>query len=124
MEYILDAMITIAETGAFQRKIARLLSEQEREDLIAYLSVNPNAGALMEGTGGIRKLRWARAGSGKSGGIRVIYYFHDESMPLYLLAAFGKNEKANLSKEERNLLAKAVKELVASWRQRNEQSVH
>lgn len=117
-------MITIAETGAFQRKIARLLSEQEREDLIAYLSVNPNAGALMEGTGGIRKLRWARAGGGKSGGIRVIYYFHDESMPLYLLAAFGKNEKANLSKEERNLLAKAVKELVASWRQRNEQSVH
>ncbi len=117
-------MITIAETGAFQRKIARLLSEQEREDLVAYLSANPNAGALMEGTGGIRKLRWARAGSGKSGGIRVIYYFHDESMPLYLLAAFGKNEKANLSKEERNLLAKAVKELVASWRQRNEQSVH
>ncbi|MGD9727432.1 MAG: type II toxin-antitoxin system RelE/ParE family toxin [Gammaproteobacteria bacterium] len=78
----------------------------------------------MEGTGGIRKLRWARTGGGKSGGIRVIYYFHDESMPLYLLAAFGKNEKANLSKEERNLLAKAVKELVASWRQRNEQSVH
>jgi len=78
----------------------------------------------MEGTGGIRKLRWARSGGGKSSGIRVIYYFHDESMPLYLLTAFGKNEKANLSKEERNLLAKAVKKLVASWRRRNGQSIH
>ncbi|MET0069972.1 MAG: type II toxin-antitoxin system RelE/ParE family toxin [Candidatus Thiodiazotropha sp.] len=72
----------------------------------------------------MRKLRWARQGGGKSGGIRVIYYFHNESMPLYLLAAFGKNEKANLSTEEKQLLAKAVKELVAFWRHRNEQSIH
>jgi len=78
----------------------------------------------MEGTGGIRKLRWARAGRGKSSGVRVIYYFYDDSMPLYLLAVFGKNEKANLSKEERNRLAKAVKELVVFWRHKDEQSVH
>lgn len=117
-------MITVAETSAFQRKVIRLLSEHEREDLIAYLSEHPNAGVIMEGTGGIRKLRWTRSGSGKSGGVRVIYYFHNKSMPLYLLAVFGKNEKANLSKEERNLLAKAVKQLVASWRQRSEQSLH
>jgi len=53
----------------------------------------------------------------------VIYYFYNESMPLYLLAVFGKNEKANLSKEERNLLAKAVKQRVAFWRKRNEQGI-
>ena len=47
----------------------------------------------MEGTGGLRKLRWSRSGGGKSGGIRVIYYFYNESMPLYLLAVLGKNEK-------------------------------
>ncbi len=117
-------MITVAETNAFQRKVARLLSEQEREDLVSYLSEHPNVGVIMEGTGGIRKLRWARSGGDKSGGVRVIYYFHDEFMPLYLLAVFGKNEKANLSKEERNLLAKSVKKLVVSWRQRNEQSIH
>ncbi|MES9902381.1 MAG: type II toxin-antitoxin system RelE/ParE family toxin, partial [Sedimenticola sp.] len=70
------------------------------------------------------KLRWARQGVGKSGGIRVIYYFHNENMPLYLLAAFAKNEKANLSTEEKQLLAKAVKELVAFWRHRNEQGIH
>ena len=117
-------MITVAETNAYQRKVARLLSERERDDLIAYLSEHPNAGVIIEGTGGIRKLRWARAGRGKRSGVRVIYYFYDNSMPLYLLAVFGKSEKANLSKEERNLLAKAVKELVVCWRHENEQSVH
>lgn len=63
----------------------------------------------MRGTGGIRKLRWAREGSGKSGGIRVVYYYHDHRMPLYLLTAFGKNEKDNLSAAERNELARLVK---------------
>ena len=117
-------MITVAETALFQRKIATLLSEEERADLIAYLAEHPGAGVLIQGTGGIRKLRWARRGSGKSGGIRVIYYFHSEMMPLYLLAAFGKNEKANLSAEEKQQLTKAIKELVAFWRQRNGQGIH
>lgn len=117
-------MITIAETAPFQRKISKLLSSEERADLIAYLSEHPNSGVLIQGAGGIRKLRWARQGRGKSGGIRVVYYFHNENMPLYLLAAFGKNEKANLSTEEKQLLAKAVKELVAFWRHRNEQGIH
>jgi len=117
-------MITVAETKAFQRKIEGLLSDQEKEDLIYYLSERPNSGTLMRGTGGIRKLRWAQSGRGKSGGIRVIYYFHSESMPLYLLAAFGKNEKANLSEQERNVLAKAVNELVAIWRKRNGKGIH
>ncbi len=108
----------------FQRKAARLLSETDLDDLIAYLAEHPSAGIIMEGTGGIRKLRWARTGGGKSGGLRVIYYFHDELMPLYLLTVFGKNEKANLTKAECNLLAKTVKELVAFWRQRNEQSIY
>jgi len=117
-------MITVAETAPFQRKISSLLSDEERVDLIAYLAEHPSAGVLMKGTGGIRKLRWARQGGGKSGGIRVIYYFHSEMMPLYLLAAFGKNEKANLSAEEKHLLAKAVNELVAFWRQSNGQCVH
>ena len=102
----------------------KMLSFQEKEDLIAYLSEHPSAGDLIQGTGGIRKLRWARGAKGKSGGARVIYYFHSEMMPLYLLAVFGKNEKANITAEEKNFLSKAVKELVAYWRQRNEQGIH
>ncbi|PCH61434.1 MAG: addiction module toxin RelE [Gammaproteobacteria bacterium] len=117
-------MITVAETEPFQNKINKLLSKEENDDLIVYLSGHPSSGDLIQGTGGIRKLRWARGNKGKSGGVRVIYYFHSDMMPLYLLAAFGKNEKANLSAEERNILSKAVKELVSYWRHKNGQGIH
>jgi len=100
-------MIAIAETEPFQRKVDRLLSEGEKAELIAYLAMQPKAGVLIQGSVGIRKLRWARTGQGKSGGVRVIYYFHSEIMPLYLLALFGKNEKANISMEEKNILSKS-----------------
>lgn len=93
-------------------------------ELISYLAEHPNSGVLIQGSGGIRKLRWARQDSGKRSGIRVIYYFHSDMMPLYLLAAFGKNEKANISAKEKQLLAKAVEELVQFWRKRDEQCLH
>ena len=115
MEY---SLITVAETKLFQRKVGRLLSEDERDELIAYLSIHANAGVIIKGTGGIRKLRWARSGQGKSGGIRVIYYFHSQEMPLYLLTLFGKNEKANISGEEKNMLSMMVSELVKCWSKR------
>ncbi len=117
-------MITVVETAPFARRIANLLSDEERADLIVYLAEYPGAGALVQGTGGIRKLRWARRGKGRRGGIRVIHCLHGDMMPLYLLAAFGKNEKANISAEEKRQLARAVNELVASWRQRHGQGVH
>jgi hypothetical protein len=110
--------ITVAETGPYQRKVGRLLSEGEKAELIAHLSMHPNAGVLIKGTGGIRKLRWARSGRGKSGGVRVIYYFHSQEMPLYLLTIFGKNEKGNISAEEKKVLSKMVRELVKYWDQR------
>jgi len=66
----------------------------------------------MEGTGGIRKLRWGRSHRGKSGGVRVIYYYHDERIPLFLLTMFGKEERANLSKADKNRLADLVDLLV------------
>jgi hypothetical protein len=63
----------------------------------------------------VRKLRWARYGRGRSGGVRVIYYFHGEAMPLYMLTMFAENERANLSKAERNALAGLVDVLVQIW---------
>jgi hypothetical protein len=66
----------------------------------------------MEGTGGIRKLRWAREGKGKSGVVRIIYFYHNNEMPLYLLTLYGKNEKDDLSASERNALAKLARILV------------
>ena len=117
-------MITVAETAPFQRKSAALLSSKEKDGLIAYLADHPSSGELIQGTGGVRKIRWARGGRGKSSGVRVIYYYHNETMPLYLLTIFGKNEKANISTEEKHLLSGLVRELVAYWRVRNEQGIH
>ncbi len=97
---------TIVELPEFIRKSAELLSEIEQQELIEHLSLYPQSGDVMQGAGGIRKLRWARGNRGKSAGARIIYYYHDERIPLYLLTLFGKNEKANLSKAERNELAK------------------
>ena len=115
MEYDL---ITVAETAPFQRKAGQLLTDVEKTELVAYLAMHPNSGVLLQGTGGIRKLRWARSGMGKSGGVRVIYYFHNPEMPVYLLTLFGKNEKASISMEEKTKLSKSVKQLVKQWRQR------
>ena len=100
------------------RAATKLLADADRRAIIDHLSAHPQAGDLIEGTGGVRKLRWARDGRGKSGGVRVIYYFHSEAMPLYLLTMFAKNERANLSKAERNELAGMVEALVQIWLER------
>jgi hypothetical protein len=102
----------IAEMPEFSRKALDLLGKAEFQALITHLSENPCSGVIMVGTGGIRKLRWGREGIGKSGGARVIYYFHDHRIPLYLLSIFGKNEKTNLSDAEANELSKLVKLLL------------
>ena len=109
----MPALITVAETPEYVRCAEKLLSAADRMEVVEYLAANPKAGDLMQGTGGVRKLRWGRAGRGKSGGVRVIYYFHSDAMPLYLLTVFGKNERANLSKAERNELAGLVRMLKA-----------
>ena len=108
-------MITIAELPEYIRGAGKLLDAAERQDIVSYLAAHPKAGDLMEGTGGVRKLRWGRGNQGKSGGVRVIYYFHSDAMPLYLLTLFAKNERANLSKSERNELSELVNLLVSVW---------
>lgn len=111
-------MITIAEVPEYIRQAEKILTEAERQDVLNYLAAHPKAGDLIEGTGGIRKLRWGRSGRGKRGGVRVIFYYHSELMPLYLLTLFAKNKQDNLSKAERNELAKLVDILVAAWIER------
>ena len=115
-------MLTIAELSTFIRSAEKLLDASERQDVINYLATHPKAGVVMEGTGGVRKLRWSRGSQGKSGGVRVIYYFHNESMPLYLLTLFAKNDRSNLSKAQRNELSDLTRILVQEWeRKQNEQ---
>jgi hypothetical protein len=66
-------VFTVIETPVFSRKAGSLLSEDEREEFAAFISQNPTVGSVVRGSGGVRKIRWARAGGGKSGGVRVIY---------------------------------------------------
>jgi hypothetical protein len=72
--------------------------------LINYLATNPEDGDVIPCTGGIRKLRWGRMGTGKRGGIRVIYFYHDLGMPLYLLLAYAKSRATDLTPDEKRTL--------------------
>ena len=110
-----DAPMTVVETARFLKDVKSMMSDSEREELVAFLGSNPAAGEIIPETGGVRKIRWALAGRGKRGGARVIYYFHNERLPVFLLAAYGKNEKANLSMAERNAMKRLVPILVAGY---------
>ena len=113
-------MQTIVELPEYQRQSERLLTNAEHTALVNYLAAHPTAGDIMQGTGGIRKIRWAVTGRGKSGGARVVYYYHNQVMPLFLLTAFGKGTKANLTKAERNELAKFTEYLIQQYGGRHE----
>jgi len=95
--------MTVVETLGFLQDATAAITDKERTGMIAFLAL---AGAIMPGTGGGRKLRWSAEGRGKRGGLRIIYYFHNEFLPLFLLAVFAKNEKADLTKTQQNEMKK------------------
>lgn len=109
---------TLVETSVFTRKAAALLTTTEHDDLCLLLAANPTAGVIIPGTGGIRKLRVPiqAQGKGKSGGARVIYYFHDDTIPLVLLSIYAKNEKVDLTQDEKKTLRNYAAEYVAAFR--------
>ncbi|WP_369690414.1 type II toxin-antitoxin system RelE/ParE family toxin [Pelodictyon luteolum] len=76
--------------------------------------MHPQAGSIVRGSGGIRKLRWAKGNKGKSGGVRVIYFYHDPRMPLFLLTLFSKSERKNLTKADMNGLRQMVNVLITN----------
>ena len=85
-------------------------------EIVSSIADDPLAGDLMAGTGGARKLRHAGRGKGKSGGYRTIHYYGGGDIPVFLLAIYGKGEKANLTKTERNGLAKVLPQLAEIYR--------
>ncbi|WP_235513678.1 type II toxin-antitoxin system RelE/ParE family toxin [Sphingomonas sp. Leaf11] len=92
------------------------MSADEQQAVVDLIAANPEAGEIMPGCGGARKLRVARPGGGKSGGYRIITYWAGPAVPTFLLTVFGKNEKINLTKSERNALAGLTKTLADSLR--------
>ncbi len=115
MKYSHSGLLGLVEFGEFTRFAAKHLSAEEYENLIFFLSSEPEAGVIIPGTGGVRKLRWAAKGKGKSGGVRVIYYYHDANMPVLLLTGFAKNELADLNAADRNAMKKALPALINQY---------
>jgi hypothetical protein len=102
-------LLTVAETPLFVRQAEAILDDRERETFVDFIAANPEAGDVIPETGGVRKVRWARAGTGKRGGARVIYFYYDASRPLYLLMVYAKARRENLTPDER----RAVRKLAA-----------
>jgi hypothetical protein len=98
-------LITVAETHMFRRQAEKIWNEAELAALVDHLALNPEDGDVIPGTGGIRKLRWGKAGTGKHGGVRVIYFFHHTDMPLYLLLAYAKAQATDLTPNEKRTLS-------------------
>lgn len=111
-------MHTVIETPAFLASAKdEGLTVAEREAIVSYLAANPDAGDVMAGTGGARKLRFAGRGKGKSGGYRVITFYADVDIPVFLLDVYSKDAQANLSKAERNALREILTALPRTWRE-------
>jgi hypothetical protein len=108
--------LTVIETPEFLTATRKLLTAADQAALVDYLAHNPSAGDVIQGTGGLRKLRWGVGGRGKRGGARVIYFYHNVDFPLFALTAYAKNEKADLSQSDRNDFRKLTKLLVETYR--------
>jgi hypothetical protein len=91
------AMFTVVETQLFQKQWPAYWTEEERGEFAAFLSANPEAGDVVPESGGIRKVRWKRQGTGKSGGVRVIYFTRNEAEELVLLTLYAKSKTDNLA---------------------------
>jgi hypothetical protein len=119
MAYIksdLSRLHTVVETPEFLSGAKRVLLEAERAALVDFLAENPTTGDLMQGTGGARKFRWAARGKGKSGGARAITFYAGPDVPVFLMAIFGKGEKANISQAERNELREVLAGIAVEYR--------
>ncbi|GAA0584722.1 type II toxin-antitoxin system RelE/ParE family toxin [Rhizomicrobium electricum] len=99
-------LITIAETALFVRQAEEVWDDAEREAFVSFIAAHPEVGDIVPETGGVRKVRWSRSGSGKRGGVRVIYYYCDPRRPLYLLMVYAKARQENLDPEEKREIRK------------------
>lgn len=102
------------ESPQFTRAITELMDDDEYRLLQAALLGNPEAGALIVGSGGLRKIRWSLPGRGKRGGARMIYYYWVVKSRIYLLFAYSKSAKGDLTREQARILAGLVQREVGN----------
>lgn len=102
---IILLMRTVIETPTFQKQADKIWSESERLEFIAWIAANPLAGDVIPGADGARKVRWGRAGSGKRGGVRIVYFNLTEQGVVILVLLYAKANQANV---QPNDIEKAV----------------
>ncbi len=110
--------VSVIEFSGYERRAGELLTVAEQDAVVDLVAFEPTCGDLIPGTGGLRKVRVGRGGSGKRGGARVIYYFYNGDFPLVLMALYAKNEKADLTARDKKELADDLKEIMASWQRK------
>lgn len=100
----------LAETPVFTRTVTSTLSDDQYRSLQLALALRPEQGAVIRGTGGLRKLRWSISGRGKRGSARVIYYWDKPTDTFYMLFVYTKQEQGDLTPEQAKILGKLVRE--------------
>ncbi len=98
------------ETSIFTRLVCQLMEDEQYQELQSVLIENPQAGAVIQGSGGLRKIRWRLAGQGKRGGVRVIYYLTTRRNEIYMLYVYSKSVRSDLTRDQLRQLRQAVGE--------------
>jgi mRNA-degrading endonuclease RelE of RelBE toxin-antitoxin system len=98
----------IVETSIFTRRVRELLRDEEYRLLQLYLGVQPDAGVIIKGSGGLRKVRWSLGARGKRGGVRLIYYWSKEQDRLLMLLIYAKSERDDLTPAQLKVLRELV----------------
>jgi hypothetical protein len=113
-------LITVAETPLFVRQAEQVWTLAEREEFVVFIAGNPQTGDVIPDTGGVRKVRWGKEGTGKRGGVRVIYFYYDANRPLYLLMVYAKARREDLTPDEKRTVRKLATALKGKGRHRAE----
>lgn len=110
-------MQTVVETPQFLRRAKECgVSEDERVECVTFIAANPKGGDEMPGTGGARKIRFAKSGKGKRGGYRIVTFYSGTDIPVFLLTMYAKNEKEDISQDQKNALRSLLKRLAETYR--------
>ena len=111
MTYNKDRTVVFVETKLFTQLVKEYLNDDEYSELQKHIMKDPEVGKVIRGSGGIRKLRWAREGMGKSGGVRTIYYWAKARDQVYMLTMYSKSEKENMDKKTLTQIAKHLESI-------------
>ena len=108
--------VTVVEVPPFPARADAVWSDDERHEFIDFIARNPLSGDEIPGTGGLRKVRWGRQGMGKRSGVRVVYFFYNETAPIFLFTVYPKGRQADLSPDEKTKITDFARILKAKMR--------